>query len=90
MCNYALSFIFALQSPYWLLHPPGPHGSRVLKKQALRLKAPNVFTFIYVISCVCVCAFVCVCACVSVVPIACLVVTGASRGHHRLCMELEV
>lgn len=47
LCTYVSSFISALQSPYWLLHPPAPHGSRVLKKQALRLKALNVFTFIY-------------------------------------------
>lgn len=45
LCTCALSFLSALQAPYWLLQTPGPHGSRVLKKQAVRLKALNVFTF---------------------------------------------
>lgn len=51
-------------------------------EEALRLKALNDFTFIYL--------FMLFHVCVCFVPLAYLVVTGVSRGHHRLCMELEV
>lgn len=81
MCTSALSFFYALQSPYWLLHPSGPHGSRVLKKQALRLKTLNVFIFIYLFMLFHIYTYIhgcfaCKCICV---PLACLVATGPAE-----------
>ena len=89
LCTYASCFISTLQSPSWLFHPPAPHGSRVLKKHALRLKALNISTFIYL----CFFIYIYIFHICRILPAsismylciyACLVVTGASRGHHRL------